>query len=54
MLGAVVKVSGLIPEDKFLADMEGSFRHSFASKPQVIEGNMKALERAMREVQDEC
>lgn len=51
MLGAVVKVSGMIPEADFLAYMEGSFRHKFATKPQVIDGNMKALERSMKEVQ---
>ena len=50
MLGAVVKISGLIPVDDFIADMEGSFRHKFASKPQVIEGNMAALKRSMQEV----
>ena len=50
MLGAVVKISGLIPEDKFIADMESSFRHSFASKPQMIEGNMAVLKRSMQEV----
>ena len=50
MLGAVVKISGLIPDDDFIADMEGSFRHKFASKPQVIEGNMAALKRSMQEV----
>lgn len=51
MLGAVVKVSGLIPEDAFIADMKESFGHKFATKPQVIEGNMKALGRSMQEVQ---
>lgn len=51
MLGAVVKISGLIPEDEFIEDMKGSFGHKFATKPQVIEGNMKALERSMKEVQ---
>jgi len=51
MLGAVVKVSGLIPAEEFIADMEGSFKHKFAAKPQVIEGNLKALERSMKEVQ---
>ena len=50
MLAAVVKVSGLIPEERFIADMETSFHHKFASKPQVIEGNMKALKRSMQEV----
>lgn len=51
MLGAVVKVSGIIPEEEFIADMQGSFGHKFATKPQVIEGNMKALRRSMKEVQ---
>lgn len=51
MLGAVVKVSGLIGEEEFIKDMEGSFQHKFATKPQVIEGNMKALRRSMQEVQ---
>ncbi|MCM0759667.1 MULTISPECIES: 2-oxoacid:acceptor oxidoreductase family protein [Sporomusa] len=50
MLGAVVKVSNLIPETEFIADMESSFKHKFASKPQVITGNMNALARSMKEV----
>ena len=50
MLGAVVKVSGIIPEDAFVADMESSMHHKFATKPHVIEGNMKALRRSMQEV----
>ena len=50
MLGAVVKVSKLIPETEFVADMESSFKHKFASKPQVIKGNMNALARSMKEV----
>ncbi len=50
MLAAVVKVSNIIPEDTFLADMEESLKHKFATKPQVIDGNMKALKRAMQEV----
>jgi len=51
MLGAVVKVSGLIPDDVFVKDMESSFRHAFANKPHVIEGNMNVLKRSMQEVQ---
>jgi len=50
MLGAVVKVSGLIPQDQFIADMQQSMEHKFANKPSVIEGNMKALRRGMQEV----
>jgi len=51
MLGAVIKVSGIIPGDEFIKYMEDSLRHSFASKPQVIDGNMAALKRSMQEVQ---
>lgn len=51
MLAAVVKVSGVVEADAFVKDMESSFQHKFASKPQVIEGNMRALKRAMEEVQ---
>jgi len=50
MLGAVVKVSGVMDEKEFLADMVESFKHKFAKKPEVVEGNIKALERAMQEV----
>ena len=51
MLAAIVKVSGVVEADAFVQDMEASFKHKFASKPQVIEGNMRALKRAMEEVQ---
>jgi pyruvate ferredoxin oxidoreductase gamma subunit len=50
MLAAVIKVSGVMDENTFLADMEGSFKHKFAKKPEVIEGNMNALKRAIQEV----
>ena len=50
MVAAIVKVSGVIEEKDFLADMEGSFKHKFAKKPEVIDGNMKALEMSLKEV----
>ena len=50
MLAAIVKVSGIMTDEDLLADMEGSFKHKFAKKPEVIEGNMKALELALKEV----
>ena len=50
MLGAVVKVSGIIPEDEFIKDMETSFKHKFANKLQVVDGNMAAIKRSMQEV----
>ena len=50
MLAAIVKVSKIMKEEDFLNDMEGSFKHKFAKKPEVIDGNMKALELALQEV----
>ena len=50
MLAALVKVSGVVEEHEFVKDMEASYKHKFASKPQVIEGNMRALKRSMEEV----
>ena len=50
MLAAIVKVSNIMDENAFIADMEGSFKHKFAKKPEVIEGNMKALELALKEI----
>ena len=50
MLAAIVKVTGIMSDEAFLEDMKGSFKHKFAKKPEVIEGNMKALELALKEV----
>ena len=50
MLAAIVKVSGIMNEEDFVKDMEGSFKHKFAKKPEVIDGNMKAIEIALNEV----
>ena len=52
MLAAIVKVSGLMDEKDFIEDMKGSFKHKFAKKPEVIEGNMKAIEMALNEVKE--
>ena len=51
MLAAVVQVSRVLEPERFVADMEASFQHKFAAKPQVIEGNMNCLKKAMKEVQ---
>ncbi len=51
MLAAAVKVSGVLEAERFLVDIEESFKHKFADKPQVIEGNMTTLKKSMEEVQ---
>lgn len=43
MLAAAVAVSGVMPREAFFKEMQESYHHKFAKKPEVIEGNMKAL-----------
>lgn len=50
MLAAVVKVSGVVSVETLLNDIEASYRHKFANKPQVIAKNMIALKRSLEEV----
>lgn len=50
MLAAMVKISGVMEIDEFLREMKVSLEHKFARKPEVLEGNMKALELALQEV----
>ncbi|MCL2571944.1 MAG: 2-oxoacid:acceptor oxidoreductase family protein [Defluviitaleaceae bacterium] len=50
MLAAIIKVSGVMSDDEFFNDMEDSLKKKFANKPQVIDGNMKAIKRAVSEV----
>jgi pyruvate ferredoxin oxidoreductase gamma subunit len=46
MLAATVAVSKIMDKDEFLSEMRASFQHKFAKKPEVIDGNMMALELA--------
>ncbi len=51
MLAATVKVSGVLDTERFLTHVEESFKAKFATKPQLIEGNMATLRKSMDEVQ---
>ena len=44
MLAAVVALTGVMDPEVFLEEMRASYEHKFAKKPEVIDGNMKALE----------
>lgn len=50
MLAAIVKVSKIMEEEAFLKNMKQSFNHKFSKKPEVIDGNMKALELALQNI----
>ncbi len=43
MLAAAVAVSKVMDKDSFIKEMRASYEHKFAKKPEVIDGNMKAL-----------
>jgi len=46
MLAAAAAVSGVMKKEDFLHEMRASFLHKFARKPEVVDGNMRALEMA--------
>lgn len=50
MLAAVVAITKVMEPEAFLREMELSFQHKFAKKPEVIAGNMEALRMTFKEV----
>ena len=50
MLAAIVAISNVMTKDDFFREMEGSYKHKFAKKPEVVEGNLKALHMAYETV----
>ena len=53
MLAATAAVTGIMSREDFLREMHLSFQHKFAKKPEVIRGNMEALEMAYDRVERE-
>ncbi|MCR5358008.1 MAG: 2-oxoacid:acceptor oxidoreductase family protein [Lachnospiraceae bacterium] len=51
MLAAAVAVSGVMDREAFINEMRSSYEHKFAKKPEVIEGNMKALNMTFEELE---
>mgnify|MGYP004652306131 FL=1 len=49
MLASIVKVTNIMTDEELIKDMGNSFKHKFAKKPEVIEGNMNALKMALQE-----
>lgn len=43
MLAAAVAVGEVMDQEQFISEMRASYQHKFAKKPEVIDGNMKAL-----------
>ncbi len=53
MLAAAVAVSAVMPKDDFIKEMRSSYEHKFAKKPEVIDGNMKALTETFAALEDQ-
>ncbi len=50
MLGALVKVSQVLDLEHLISDIQSKLEKKFRNKPEVIEGNLKAIRRAYEEV----
>jgi len=50
LLGALVKATGLLDFNEMVAETRKKLEKKFKSKPEVIDGNIKAIERAYKEV----
>ena len=53
MMGALAKVSAILDFDSMLKDTEDKLRKKFASKPEIVKGNVEAIKRAYHEVKGE-
>ncbi|MCX6377638.1 MAG: 2-oxoacid:acceptor oxidoreductase family protein [Armatimonadetes bacterium] len=53
MMGALVKATGILDFGEMLTDTKGKLEKKFRSKPEVVEGNLKAIQRAYDEVKSE-
>jgi pyruvate ferredoxin oxidoreductase gamma subunit len=50
LLGALLKVTGMLDFKETIEDTRKKLEKKFKSKPEVIDGNIKAIERAYNEV----
>ena len=50
MLGAMARVTGLLSLEHLLSDTKTRLEKKFRGKPAIIEGNVRAIERAYNEV----
>jgi pyruvate ferredoxin oxidoreductase gamma subunit len=50
MLGALIKATGILDFDKLIEDTTEKLKKKFKNKPEVVEGNVKAIKDAYAEV----
>ncbi len=52
MMGALIKATGILPFESFMDVMKVQLEEKFRTKPEVIKGNLEAIERAYQEVEN--
>jgi pyruvate ferredoxin oxidoreductase gamma subunit len=52
MLGAMANATKLLDFERLLKDLQIKLKKKFASKPEIVEGNLKAVRRAYEEVKN--
>jgi len=52
MVGALIRATGMMNYAEFAGYMEHELQKKFRTKPEVVQGNLEAMERAYREVQE--
>ncbi|HHV07196.1 MAG TPA: pyruvate synthase [Firmicutes bacterium] len=50
LLGALIRVTDIMSLEQLLADTEKKLGRKFADRPQIVEGNLKAVQQAYKEV----
>lgn len=53
MLGALAKVTGLINFERMVEDNRKKLTAKFKNRPEIVEGNIKSIQRAYQEVKGE-
>lgn len=53
MMGALAKATGLLDFEEMITDTKKKLEKKFKSKPEVIEGNLKAIRRAYDELKSD-
>jgi len=52
LIGALIKISGLLSLQEVLTDLKSKLEAKFRNRPEVVEGNLKAIEQAYSEVRE--
>lgn len=53
IMAAFIKATGIMPYEPFVENVKAELERKFAGRPEIVEGNVKAIERAYQEVKGE-